>query len=45
MGREQVAQAEAQCGLMMNMCAVDGVASMGMRLEYVSSFCRPEISS
>ena len=31
-------------GLMMNMCAVEGEASMGIRLDQVSSFCRPPIS-
>src|SRR6185369_1796829 len=30
-------------GFMMNRCAVAGVASMGIRWEYMSSFCRPEI--
>ena len=31
-------------GLMMNMWAVEGEASMGMRFDQVSSFCRPPIS-
>src|ERR1019366_3206241 len=31
-------------GLMINMWAVAGEASMGMRLDQVSSFCRPPIS-
>ena len=30
-------------GLMMNMCAVAGVASMGIRLDQFSSFCNAEI--
>ena len=31
-------------GLTMNMCAVDGLASIGIRLDHVSSFCSPPIS-
>ena len=29
---------------MMNMCAVEGDASIGMRCDQLSSFCRPLIS-
>ena len=31
-------------GLMMNMCAVAGEASIGMRLDQDSSFCSPPIN-
>src|SRR4051794_11116492 len=31
-------------GLMMNMCAVAGDASIGMRFDQVSSFCRPPMN-
>jgi hypothetical protein len=31
-------------GLMMNMWAVEGVASMGIRCDQVSSFCKPLMS-
>src|SRR3954453_2603911 len=31
-------------GLIINMCAVAGEASMGIRFDHVSSFCNPPIS-